>query len=181
MRRTAAPLLSAGTALGLLLAAVPALAQQPDTEALAGMERQVATPPDPCALHGNLVQVMIDPDVHSIPFWVRPFTTQDETEPELLALWRRCQEEPGSHRALVQWDGDGPGLEPLGDLGDAVVGAPPDRPDLRDPDYQPGAFPNLPAAREELDPGILEPDRGPGVGFEDEEAPLDGPVVTPPE
>lgn len=107
------PILSA-LILGLL-APVPALAQNPgDPMASAGAP---ADPVGRCDRNRNLVEIMIPPDVHAIPIWVRPFTSRDETPPELLALWRECRAVLARAEPLVNWQGRGRGLRPMGDMG----------------------------------------------------------------
>lgn len=83
----------------------------------------------PCDLYANLLRVMIDPGTHSIPIWVRPFTDEDDTAPELLRLRDRCLVEVEAAPAVVDWTGTGPGLKPGGRL-DEPIQQPADRPRL---------------------------------------------------
>ncbi|MFC7335526.1 hypothetical protein [Rhodocista pekingensis] len=93
------------------------------------------TAPEPlgdCRLNANLLEIMIDPAMESIPLWVRPFTSCCGPAPELVALRERCAVEEW-RRVLVDWTGRGPGVRPRGEDSDRLIEKEPRRPGLDEP------------------------------------------------
>lgn len=121
LRRCAAPV-----TLALLAgaASLPALAQSSASTSYA------TTPSNACEVNFNYLDVSIPPDVKAVPFVLRPFTSYDEWPPEELELYRQCEPYLAAPPVLVSFDGRGPGLRPVGELGNTQSGPPPARPGL---------------------------------------------------
>lgn len=135
MRKPKLTALAPAAALAALsLSAAPALAQ-PAGGGSPGMDRPMVAPGSPappvglCERNYNLLNIMIEPGMHAIPVWVRPFTSQDDTAPEILALYNECAQRVAAAPPLVSWSASGPGLRPMGDM-DTPLEGDPNRPDL---------------------------------------------------
>ncbi|WP_041785599.1 hypothetical protein [Rhodospirillum centenum] len=124
------------TVLLALTVAGPARAQ-PDTapsgpRAERELPQTASEPLGDCRLNANLLEIMIDPAMQSIPLWVRPFTSCCGPPPELVALRERCAVEEW-RRVLVDWTGRGPGVRPRGEDSGRLIEKEPRRPGLDDP------------------------------------------------
>jgi len=83
-------------------------------------------PVGPCQLHENLLRIRINPgSLFSLPFgWPG---SRPDSMPGLRALHEQCVVELDRMPPLIQWDGRGAGMRPVGQK----THVDPDRPDLR--------------------------------------------------
>ncbi len=131
-RTTATIAIAAALLAAAAMQAGPVAAQAPGGTSRMPAPGAPAEPVGPCERNANLLQILIPPDVHAIPVWIRPFTDHDETPPDLLALWTECRPRLAAAEPLIDWAGRGRGLKPLVDVDDVAREADAQRRNLPD-------------------------------------------------